>query len=198
MNDGTQGFHGEPYLKGSGETLPSEGIRKPTFNEGDEGLLVRSVTEDASLRPTAKLIEKLYADLEHTTPEFRTAIRLLKEVQDYLALAIRELEDQQPVRSDNEVLKVRALMPELFACRSLGDGFGSIILAVQTALVANADTLLTIRELTALQKVVAEARNHPFMSHFKAVDLIEFLEEQGLQVNLEGIDHLAELLDGVQ
>jgi hypothetical protein len=87
-----------------------------------------------------------------------------------------------------------AMLPDLFAYRHLGDGFGSFIAAVHTAYVNKAGGLFSPDEINAVIEGSELLASEPYMSQDRAVDEIIKLEDAGLEVDSK---YLGEILNDV-
>jgi hypothetical protein len=127
-------------------------------------------------------------------PELGTGLRLLAEGIDYSEGALRAYEDDDTILADDSMLKLQALLPELFCCRGLGDGFGLVINAITSAL-QGLDGLppnaLQVQGLTNALKLI---RRMPFLDTEAATDGIMKLEELGLCVDPPGFE---EFMSGI-
>ena len=115
-------------------------------------------------------IDEIFANLE-STHHLKRALDLLDEsiklIQSALALG-----DANPIAFDDQVQLFYSLLPELFCCRSLGDGFGSIINAVQQAAVNQQGIPMNMVQVEILQSVLRKLRHGPFILHRDAVEMI--------------------------
>lgn len=125
-------------------------------------------------------IEALYPSHEVVNPTLGTALRLIDEAMESLAVGLAELRDGNDVSADNQVMQVQALLPELFCCRTLGDGFGSLIVSIFHALKNNAGAPLTIPQVEALRTVFYHLRSAPFLGPEESADVSVKLIEVGL------------------
>jgi hypothetical protein len=70
----------------------------------------------------------LYPVRQSFSPEHITALRLLAVAIGRCQRSIDATDD--PMTADVEIQKLQMSLPELFCCRALGDGFGTIVNAV--------------------------------------------------------------------
>jgi len=131
----------------------------------------------------------LYPVRHAFSPEHLTALRLLKIAVGRTERALKALIDGDAIASDSEVQKVQVLLPELFCCRSLGDGFGTIINAAMSAFESLRGEQLDLVQLRALNRVFSVLKDKPFLSADEADQQIEQLEAAHLNI------HPPELLD---
>jgi len=71
----------------------------------------------------------LYPARQAFSPEHITALRLLKLAIGRCQRAI-DAQADDPMAADIEIQKIQMSLPELFCCRALGDGFGTIVNAL--------------------------------------------------------------------
>nr|WP_320192249.1 hypothetical protein [uncultured Desulfobacter sp.] len=169
-------------------------IIKPTIttlgqNSGDNSLL----TGDTSLTCNVTLDEggssdkyiktkKLYP-LGGISSHIATAFTLLDEVVDRIDEAREATQNTSIIDSDNAMLHVRAILPELFCCRSIGDGFAAIVNAVYHSIMNHGqDKVFSETQLTVLRIVMKKTSEQPFMQFDDALDLVMDLEDAGFEV----------------
>jgi hypothetical protein len=96
------------------------------------------------------------------------------------------------LESDHLVHEVHTLLPQLFRCRSIGDGFGAIINAIEIAFVNRRGEPLNEKQIVTLLRVLKELRGKPFIRFESALRPIEELTRVGFEVDPP---ILSELLD---
>jgi len=79
-------------------------------------------------------IEKLYPFQDQLSPQFATAITLLNTAENNAQEALESFRNGDIIGSDNAIMQLHALLPELFCCRDIGEGFGALINAIYYAL----------------------------------------------------------------
>lgn len=124
-----------------------------------------------------------------------TAIQLLTEGVEYLRSAVDAFQNEDFMAADDRIQQFRALLPELFCCRTLGDGFGAVVNSLQIALVNHNGVPLELGQMRTVHQVTARVRQQPFLNFDQAVDLVAVLEETGLDVAPRALADLAELGD---
>jgi hypothetical protein len=137
----------------------------------------------------------------NVNPRLRTAsLRALKRADAGLTSALRLLgnlatQAAHSTSSDNYVdmddclIRLKALLPELFACRTVGDGFGMIINAVFWAITKRQTRPFLIEEVEVLAQTIQTLREEPMLGASKASRLIDALEDSGLDVEPFGIGY---------
>jgi hypothetical protein len=120
----------------------------------------------------------LYPARQAFSPEHITALRLLKLAIGRCQRAINAHADD-PMAADIEIQKIQMSLPELFCCRTLGDGFGTIVNALICALQNTDGNTLDEKQIRILEKVFTELRDKPFLRATEADDAVELLESNG-------------------
>jgi hypothetical protein len=138
----------------------------------------------------AASIDELFGNLENTH-HLKRALELLGEsitlVESALALDVTE-----PVACDDQMQLFYALLPALFCCRSLGDGFGSIINGIQQAVANQKGFPMDRKQMGVLRSVLRSIRQGPFISHRDAVEIVMSLEDTGLMVDPPALAEIAD------
>jgi len=147
---------------------------------------------DVSAQPgqTAS-IDDLFADLE-STHRLKRALDLLGESIKLIESSLA-LDDADPIACDDQMQLFYSLLPELFCCRSVGDGFGSIVNAVQQAAANQQGVPMDRKQMEALLSVLRSLRQGPFILHRDAVDMIMRLEDAGLMVDPPALSEIADI-----
>lgn len=140
-------------------------------------------------------VEQLYPNHPGLRHELRVAPVLLNEVIDKLKSALDYLHAGDPISADDRVQQVQALLPELFCCRGLGDGFGIIIDVAHHALLSRAGEPLRVDQITCLTVAMAKLLREPFLSDDVATELVMKLEDTGLNTSPGYLNYLADILD---
>ena len=167
--------------------LPAEGERTPLGEAR-----VRPVTGVSTGLPAD--LQDIYRAPEAGSIELRSAMRILPEAVNWTESAMEALNADEPFQADDAMLHVRSLMPELFCCRGLGDGFGAVINAILSSFEKRQGLPMEIGHLEAIRRALSAIRSEPRMSFDRALDLISVMEEAGLSVDPAGADELAEWL----
>ena len=142
----------------------------------------------AALAPVIE-IDRLYDAVPGSASHMVTALELLKEAAEHLAYAQR---CDNPVEADRAVQRVQAGLPKLFACRSIGDGFGIVVNSVHYAFANLHGRPLSATQMNIVWRVLRELRARPAITVEQGVEFASELEAQGLEVDPPG---LTELLD---
>lgn len=141
-------------------------------------------------------IARLYPLGTETNPQLASATRLLKEAVERLSEALSCFERDDPIGADDYAQGVRVLIPELFCCRSLGDGFGSVVLAAFYSLAHLDGAPINQAQVSALLRGLTKVSNEPFIRFEVALQVHSWLEAVGLNPDSRGFDELGEVLGG--
>jgi hypothetical protein len=185
----------------SDSTLPSTGIFRNEWSEGTASTtrrslhLVQKLDETPSQENESELSAKdLYPDWETLSPVFSTALRLMGEAREYIDRSLDFYDNHELISADDEIQKLQVLLPELFCCRSMGDGFGQVINATLNALDNTNGVPLNKDQVVALKRVFYNLHREPFISFDKAIDQTEILEDADLLIQPSSFNKLADFL----
>lgn len=132
---------------------------------------------------------ELYPVRHAFRPEHLTALRLLTVAVGRFKRALEAMAESDILAADTEIQKVQVLLPELFCCRTLGDGFATIVNAFMSAFEGLAGNTLNLSQIKMMNRVFELLKERPFLSADEAADAVEMLESAGLQI------HPAELME---
>lgn len=141
-------------------------------------------------------VEDLYPIRNEFNPTLSTAIQLLLESIDYVNESYEMLIDGDIISSDDAVHKFQALLPELFCCRTLGDGFGLIVNSIFNAINNLNGTPLNKNQLKAILKLLKRIYSEPYIDFEEASEELISIEELGLIFITSDIKYLTDLLNG--
>jgi hypothetical protein len=145
-------------------------------------------------------VDRLYGvEQRAQQASIQAALRLLKEASDLTTESIAALRSGDAIVSDDYVNRLEKLLVELFCCRRLGNGLALVVNDLTTAIRNRPNAALDAPQLLAVESVVAALRNAPFISKEDALELVERLEDSGLDVTplqLNGFADAAADLDG--
>ncbi len=156
----------------------------------DEGLATVRVEGATALAPIS--IDILYSATDGNRSDLIKALGLLAQAISTLERARDALVANDLLQSDHFVHTVELLLPDLFRCRSIGDGYAAIINALEIARVNSNGQPLTASQVVVFLRALKELRTHPFVSFDAAQQTIEEFEQAGLCVDPVS---LGELLD---
>jgi hypothetical protein len=185
-----------PVIKLKEQSLPSDTTTILTSERsiissfsGDE-FLTRGAT---ALAPIP--IDRLYEGVRGTSSQILYALELLKELCENLAAALRS---DDPIEADSFVQRVQLALPNLFSCRSIGDGFGLLVNSLYFALVNLQGTPLTKDQINVIWRAMRELRSRPVMLLDQAIRYAEEFEMQGLEVDPPDLGNVAELFESTE
>jgi hypothetical protein len=154
---------------------------------------ISATIDNPTVKPNISLRE-LYPLTHELKPELGTALSLLEEGINNIDIAINMIIENKLMISDDAIQRFQALLPELFCCRTLGDGFGAIISAIYNAL-KNLDGLpANLEQLKVIKKIVTRIQTEPFINFDEAVDEIMLFEAVGLISEPSHFEYAADLL----
>jgi hypothetical protein len=122
----------------------------------------------------------LYPARQAFSREHITALRLLTIATGRSKRALDELAANNVLAADAEIQKIQVLLPELFCCRTLGDGFGTIVNAFMSAFETLAGNTPDVPQIRKMNQVFQLLKERPFLSADEADEQIEKLESVGL------------------
>lgn len=184
-------------------TLTLEELNKSRIREFNDSSAREKATPEifayyppADRRREAEIsIDELYHNPEFTSRELQTALRLLAECITLADEALGELRASRPLASHEATISIQSLLPELFACRGLGDGYGALINCVQLALINRHAVPLEESHLIALRSILRATRDAPFIRFDKARRLIRDFEQHDFVVEPVTLQFLSSFFD---
>lgn len=139
-------------------------------------------------------IRELYPLANELKPALGTALHLLEEGLTHINVATNMLIEGDLVSSDDAIQRFQALLPELFCCRTLGDGFGAIVNAIFQSLKNLEGIPANIEQLGVIRNITNRILTEPFISFEEAVDEIILFETVGLISESSHFKYAADLL----
>jgi hypothetical protein len=127
-------------------------------------------------------IDILYPAVEANGAAVLRALPLLGDAIRHLEAA-RAVFDQDPIEADMLVQQVQALLPKLFSCRAIGDGFGLVVNSVHFAFANQHGNQLAIAQINSVSRALKGLRVGPFLSFEQGLQSVADLEDVGLQVD---------------
>jgi len=127
-------------------------------------------------------IDKLYPAVEGVQTDLINALGLLAEAITFLESA-RSARKNDPVSADRYVQRFQRLLPALFKCRKIGDGYGAVINSLHFASINQRGKPLGFDQITTVWRILKELRNRPFVSFTEALNYIGEFEATHLQVD---------------
>jgi hypothetical protein len=152
---------------------------------------------DGSLSTQRIDTSSLYGDTYSNISYIPRVFNLLKESSELLLSSSQSLRSGDEVSSDNNIQHFLALLPELFCCRSIGDGFASIINSIYNAIINQSEIgLLSVPQISNILLCVDHLLIEPFLEFDEAIDLILLLDEVGLDIEPKHLNKISEILCG--
>ena len=139
--------------------------------------------------------EDLYPLRSEMRPELATIFILLEEGIQIISEAIEATEEHDTIASSDAIQRFQALLPELFCCRSMGDGFGAVINGIFHCLSNLHGEPLNLKQIQILKRLVNRIYTEPFLEFNEAVDEIIALEKVGFEVEPKYFTFVGELLN---
>jgi hypothetical protein len=140
-------------------------------------------------------IDSLYPEPGIVRPILGHALRGLAAAKEAVQESLEYLKRGELISSDESMQRLQALLPELFYCRDLGDGFGAIINALKFSFENAHGAPFSEAQIRLIGQMVERIRQEPFMHFEQAAELIGRLEDVGLTVDPPAFAVLGELLD---
>lgn len=161
----------------------------------DRKPIVRIHSDEYSSQTGSISTEDLYPLRSEMRPELATVFTLLEEGNQIISEAIEATEEHDTIASDDAVQRFQALLPELFCCRSLGDGFGAVINGIFHCLNNLHGEPLNLKQIQILKRIVNRIYTEPFLEFNEAVEEILALEKVGFEVEPKYFTFVGELLN---
>jgi hypothetical protein len=156
---------------------------------------VISIASHETFNPLPVAIEDIYHSPESIgSPYLGSAWRLMSIALANVDSALELLGDGDRIGGDDAMQHYEVLLPELFACRSIGDGFGLIVSSLQNAVTRLRGRAMEEQQIRAVRSVLIALRSEPFMTFDAALTHVSRLEQVNLNVNPPNFEFLAELL----
>lgn len=140
--------------------------------------------------------KKLYPLGETITPNVQVVLRLLEEAGINTTDGLNAVDEDDQVSAEIAMQHLKALMPELFCNRNVGDAFGSIISSVFHAIQNHGSVEFDRPKIEAIRFALRKLIDDPFLPYDDAMKLIDGLEKAGFTVEPSKFGVLAEVLDG--
>jgi hypothetical protein len=182
---------GTPVLNGYGTQLRDEDKRR----ERDTNLTL-SFTPVTPIVRSSRMLEwkELYPEEIGRGSLLIRAWTLLAQGQQSLRKARDCLIDDDPLNADYEITLFQGIIPELFCCKPIGDGFATVVVALRWVLKNRRGDPLTVQQLDAVLNCVVRLNAELFLKYETALDLIDDLENVGLNTDISVAEPIAALL----
>ncbi len=190
------------YPNGHDSTGIPEGSRAPGTRIPEE--------TGASATPDTKIIreseapespseqiptEELYPSIENVSADLNAATRLLSLCLENADQAIQAHREQDSIEADDALQRLQGILPELFCCRTLGDGFGIIVNGLMCAFQNLRGAPLTRTQTEKVRQILVKLRSEPFLSVDNAVEALQDLEQLELVIEPPEFSYLADMLN---
>jgi hypothetical protein len=156
--------------------------------------MATSATIDNFITKPRIPLSELYPLTHELKPELGAAISLLEEGINHIDVAINMIIENDIISSDDAIQRFQALLPELFCCRNLGDGFGAIVTSIFNSLTNLEGVPANLEQLEVIRKITARILTEPFIVFDEAVDEIMLFEKVGLISESSHFEFIADLL----
>ena len=127
--------------------------------------------------------------------DLSTALELLAEAIAKINEAIEHQRSSARIQADDAMQQVQVLLPELFFCRSLGDGFGTIVNSLFHGLHNLDGKPLTEPQILATRTALMAIRNEPFIGFDDAIKHVASLKLLSLKIMPRGTETIDEAID---
>ncbi len=136
----------------------------------------------------------IYPNLDEKSSTLSIALSLLKESAEILDEAARFVDGNEIMSADDAVQRFTILLPELFMCRSLGDSFGTIILALYHGIHNLKGMPTTASQTLEIRTAIKHLLSKPFTAYEDALKLTSKLELSGLAIDPPSLSIIGDLL----
>lgn len=139
--------------------------------------------------------EQLYLSIENVSTDLNAATRLLSLCLENADQAIQAHREQDSIEADDAIQRLQGILPELFCCRTLGDGFGIIVNGLMCAFQNLSGVPLTRAQAEKVRQILVKLRSEPFLSVDNAVEALQDLEQFELVIEPPEFSYLADMLN---
>ena len=123
---------------------------------------------------------ELYPVRQAYSRDHLTALRLLTIAAGRCRRALDAIATNDMLAADTEIQKIQVVLPELFCCRVLGDGFGTIVNALMSAFETLSGNTPDVAQIRTMNQVFQLVKEKPFLSADEADEQVEKMESVGL------------------
>jgi len=128
-------------------------------------------------------IDHLYPAADAARSDVLRALQLLADAISVLDQGRAAARNNDPIAADRFVLRFQLMLPGLFTCRKLGDGFAVIVNSLHFAFINQHGNPLTLDQLTTVWRIVRELRTRPFLSFDQALEYVTEIESHQLHID---------------
>jgi hypothetical protein len=175
------------------EPIPRPKVPEPGRSDYDTPVV--SIDSHASFNREPVTVEDLYHSPELIeSPYLRNALRLISEALRDVDNALESLSDGDRVGADDAMQHYQVQLPQLFACRSIGEGFGLLTSSLQNAVTQLRGEPMNDAQIRAVRSALGALRSEPFMTFDASMEHVSRLERVKLNVDPPKFEYLVELL----
>ena len=168
-----------------------------TFDEPQEQTVRIQPSSLGEMTSRGVNIDAIYQSGEWVSRRLETALRLLRHAEDHLQFAQTEARAGHRAMADDSFYAVKALLPELFCCRAIAEGFATLIGALLYSIENLKGQEVTEEQRATIHSCIAFLRSRPFLDEQSADGQVELLEKSGLNPDPPGLNDLMQvLIDG--
>jgi hypothetical protein len=157
------------------------------------------VAEIDQSEPTEDQVTTTAADL-YPNPDDNSvlsrALSLLKESVQILDDAEGFVQVNELMSADDAIQRFTALLPELFMCRSLGDSFATVVLALFYGIRNLKGMPASGSQITEIRLAIRQLLMEPFLVYEEAIRLTSKLELTGMSIDPPALPIIEDLLVG--
>jgi hypothetical protein len=141
--------------------------------------------------------EALYPLSDELSPVISTAFRLLEEAINKISEAYESLSKGNLIAADDALIHVTAILPELFCCKSIGDGFGATINAIFYGIKnqSKEEEFHTLDQINMIRFCLKRLQSEPFIEFSDSVGVIMKLEDAGFNVDPPHLNSFMDLIN---
>ena len=161
----------------------------------DEGGRANITPHELGLVTGTMSMSDIYPAMEVASPELSSAMRVLPKAIEWADVANEALGAGELIRSDDAMIHLHSLVPELYCCRKLGDGFGAVVGAVWNSFDGQRGVPMDRSQIQSIRLALSGIQAQPNLTFERALDLISDLERAGLDIHPAGFEALAQLLN---
>jgi hypothetical protein len=156
---------------------------------------VVAIDSHETFKPEPVTIEDIYHSPDLVgSPYLRNALLLISEALGVVDSAIELLADGDRVGADDAMQHYQVLLPQLFACRAIGEGFGLVASSLHNAVTRLRGEPMNEAQVRAVRSVLVALRSGPFLTFDAGMEQVSKLERASLNVDPPKFEYLAELL----
>jgi hypothetical protein len=161
-----------------------------------EAAVVRIDEIDGSTKPESQsaTAAALYPNIDEKNSTLSLALALLKESDGILDEAARFADEDEMMSADDAIQRFTTLLPELFMCRSLGDSFATVILALFHGIRNLKGLPATPSQIGEIHLAVRRLVREPFLVYTEALKLTSKLELSGMTIDPASLSIIGEFL----